>query len=80
MHCHKQERVLIRSLQAKYKAAFIDEFQDTDKLQYEIFQTLFGTAGILFYIGDPKQSIYAWRKADIFTYFKAAAEVDNRFG
>ncbi|MEO6548367.1 MAG: exodeoxyribonuclease V subunit beta [Ferruginibacter sp.] len=71
---------LISSLQVKYKAAFIDEFQDTDKMQYEIFNRLFAASSVLFYIGDPKQSIYAWRKADIFTYFKAADEVVNRFG
>ena len=71
---------LIRSLQDKYKAAFIDEFQDTDKMQYEIFNRLFGSASVLFYIGDPKQSIYAWRKADIFTYFKAGEEVGNNYG
>ena len=71
---------LIGSLRAKYKAAFIDEFQDTDKLQYEIFNRLFANNSILFYIGDPKQSIYAWRKADIFTYFKAKDEVVNIYG
>ena len=71
---------LISSLQEKYKAAFIDEFQDTDKMQYEIFDRLFAARSVLFYIGDPKQSIYAWRKADIFTYFKAGQEVTNRFG
>ena len=71
--------VLINSLRDKYRAAFIDEFQDTDKMQYEIFDRLFGSDAILFYIGDPKQSIYAWRKADLFTYFKAAEEVVNCF-
>jgi len=71
---------LISSLQDRYKAAFIDEFQDTDKMQYEIFSRLFANDGILFYIGDPKQSIYAWRKADIFTYFKAGEAVQHRFG
>lgn len=72
---------LIASLQKKYKAVFVDEFQDTDKLQYEIFHTAFGTGhNILFYIGDPKQSIYSWRKADIFTYFKASDEADNNYG
>ncbi len=71
---------LISSLQVKYKAAFIDEFQDTDKMQYEIFNRLFAGVSVLFYIGDPKQSIYAWRKADIFTYFKAREEVTNIFG
>ncbi len=65
------EALLSACLQRKYKAVFIDEFQDTDRLQYEIFDKAFGKNTILFYIGDPKQSIYAWRKADIFTYFKA---------
>ncbi len=72
---------LISSLQKKYKAVFVDEFQDTDRLQYQIFHTAFGSGHtILFYIGDPKQSIYAWRKADIFTYFKASDETDNKYG
>jgi exodeoxyribonuclease V beta subunit len=71
---------LIEVLQQKYKAVFVDEFQDTDRMQYEIFEKAFGTGSILFYIGDPKQSIYAWRKADIFTYFKARASVQHVYG
>src|SRR5690606_4572924 len=66
--------------QKKYKAVFIDEFQDTDRLQYEIFKGAFGNETVLFYIGDPKQSIYAWRQADLNTYFKAAHEVTRRYG
>jgi exodeoxyribonuclease V beta subunit len=78
---HDQNQNLLECLQRKYKAVFVDEFQDTDKLQYEIFHNTYGTGkNILFYIGDPKQSIYAWRKADIFTYFKATDEVDNKYG
>lgn len=78
---HDRNSNLISSLQKKYKAVFVDEFQDTDKLQYEIFHTAFGDGhSILFYIGDPKQSIYSWRKADIFTYFKASDEVDSKYG
>ena len=68
---------LIDALQKKYEAVFIDEFQDTDKAQYAIFEKLFNNEKILFYIGDPKQSIYAFRKADIFTYFHAKKNVDN---
>ncbi|WP_436485864.1 exodeoxyribonuclease V subunit beta [Chitinophaga sp. ARDCPP14] len=68
---------LIASLQNKYKAVFVDEFQDTDKEQFEIFDRAFGQNTILFYIGDPKQSIYAWRKADIFTYFNARNGVQH---
>lgn len=55
----------------QYKAVFIDEFQDTDRSQYEAFGRIFGVDTILMYIGDPKQSIYGFRKADIFTYFRA---------
>lgn len=70
-------QVLIDALRKKYDAIFIDEFQDTDKEQYAIFEKLFNINKILFYIGDPKQSIYAFRKADIFTYFTASNSVQN---
>ncbi|RYY99420.1 MAG: hypothetical protein EOO11_05020 [Chitinophagaceae bacterium] len=70
---------LVAALRRKYKAVFIDEFQDTDRQQYEIFDAAFGAGTLLFYIGDPKQSIYGWRKADIFTYFKARADVQHRY-
>ncbi|OQP49287.1 exodeoxyribonuclease V subunit beta [Niastella yeongjuensis] len=68
---------LIAGLRKKFKVVFVDEFQDTDRLQYDIFQKAFGLNHVLFYIGDPKQSIYAWRKADIFTYFEARKAVDR---
>ncbi|NIG56725.1 exodeoxyribonuclease V subunit beta [Chitinophaga sp. Cy-1792] len=70
---------LVARLQEKYKAVFIDEFQDTDRLQYEIFNRAFGENTTLFYIGDPKQSIYAWRKADIYTYFSARNNVQHLY-
>lgn len=71
---------LISELQKKYKAVFIDEFQDTDRQQYEIFNSAFGKGStILFYIGDPKQSIYGWRKADIYTYLEARKNVSTRY-
>ena len=76
----KQNSKLVNALQNKFKAVFIDEFQDTDRLQYEIFKTAFGSGTVLFYIGDPKQSIYAWRKADISTYFKAYNDVATSYG
>jgi exodeoxyribonuclease V beta subunit len=57
----------------KYKAAIIDEFQDTDKVQWDIFQKLFIEEPLqaLYLVGDPKQSIYRFRKADIYTYLGA---------
>ena len=76
----KTNEPLYKALQQKYKAVFVDEFQDTDKLQYEIFDTVFKAPTVLFFIGDPKQSIYSFRKADIFTYFKAGKQVDHQYG
>jgi exodeoxyribonuclease V beta subunit len=70
-----QSEALVKAMQTKYEAVFIDEFQDTDREQYAIFDRLFKDRTILFYIGDPKQSIYAFRKADINTYFKAKQSV-----
>jgi len=75
----RKNQGLIEKLQEKYDAIFIDEFQDTDKLQYEIYNELFGEGKILFYIGDPKQSIYGWRKADLNTYFAARKNVDKKY-
>ena len=74
-----RQELLRQSLQKKYWAVFIDEFQDTDKMQYEIFSTAFNASSTVFYIGDPKQSIYGWRKADIDTYFEASAAVANTY-
>lgn len=60
----------------------IDEFQDTDLIQYEIFSQIFMAGqsdnGFIM-IGDPKQSIYKFRGADIFTYLRAAKQADEQF-
>ncbi|MCD6430948.1 MAG: exodeoxyribonuclease V subunit beta [Deltaproteobacteria bacterium] len=59
----------------RFKVALVDEFQDTDPVQYAIFNTLFDRPETLFYrIGDPKQSIYGFRGADIYAYLEAARE------
>ena len=71
-------RFLASALNAKYEAALIDEFQDTDPLQYEIFTRLFAQQCRLFYIGDPKQAIYGFRGADVFTYLRAASTADRQ--
>ncbi len=69
---------LINTLRNNYQAALIDEFQDTDQIQYNIFATVFAHSP-LFLIGDPKQSIYRFRGADIFTYLKASQNVNHMF-
>lgn len=75
-------RALIDTVQNKFKAVMIDEFQDTDPVQYEIFRKLFfNEKTILFFIGDPKQSIYEFRGADIFSYINASLDTpgESRF-
>jgi exodeoxyribonuclease V beta subunit len=64
---------LAQSLRERYPAALIDEFQDTDPVQYAIFDAIYrGSDNALFLIGDPKQAIYSFRGADIVTYLGAA--------
>ena len=71
---------LASSIRKKYKAALIDEFQDTDPIQYAIFDSVFGASdSILFLIGDPKQAIYSFRGADLFAYMKAASRVEAKY-
>jgi exodeoxyribonuclease V beta subunit len=75
-----RNEALTSALREKYDAALIDEFQDTDPVQYEIFHHLFsGKNRPLFFIGDPKQAIYSFRGADIFTYLKASKNTPSRF-
>lgn len=66
----------------KYKAALVDEFQDTDPVQFTIIDRLFGqtlsdgTRPPFFMVGDPKQAIYAFRGADVYAYLGARAKAD----
>jgi len=65
---------LVETLRRRYRLAVIDEFQDTDDVQWEIFRTIFHDSdgrNPLVVIGDPKQSIYGFRGADVATYREA---------
>jgi len=67
---------LAEALRNRYRAALIDEFQDTDPVQYDIFRRIYACSEApLFLIGDPKQAIYSFRGADIFAYLQAASDV-----
>ncbi|MFT2110069.1 exodeoxyribonuclease V subunit beta [Marinomonas sp. 2405UD68-3] len=76
-------------IQHLYPVAMIDEFQDTDPIQYRIFSTIYQDADSsssdgeqsdralgLIMIGDPKQAIYAFRGADVYTYLEAKKDVE----
>ena len=63
---------LAAALKTRFPVALIDEFQDTDPLQFAIFQRIYGTGDAsLFLVGDPKQAIYSFRHADLHTYLGA---------
>ncbi len=65
---------LVRQLRAQFSVALIDEFQDTDPTQSEIFGRIFAdNEQWLYYIGDPKQAIYGFRGADLRTYLAATS-------
>ena len=74
---------LAQTIRTQFPVALIDEFQDTDPVQYRIFDAVYRVASNshdtgLVLIGDPKQAIYGFRGADIYTYLRARAAVAGR--
>ena len=72
----------VAAVRRRFRVALIDEFQDTDPVQWDIFSRLFGNPGdgsALVLVADPKQAIYSFRGADVHTYLEAAREPTKRF-
>jgi exodeoxyribonuclease V beta subunit len=66
-------------LRARFGVVLVDEFQDTDPVQWDIVRRAFGGGGAtLVLIGDPKQAIYAFRGADVYAYLDAARSAGAR--
>jgi exodeoxyribonuclease V beta subunit len=68
---------LRRAAATQYQAVLIDEFQDTDTIQYEIFRRLLADATLIL-VGDPKQAIYGFRGADVFAYMRAKRDAGRQ--
>ena len=73
---------LLEKLRNRFRVAFIDEFQDTDTVQWRIFKKIFidtndNLQNLLFVIGDPKQAIYSFRGADVYAYLSARNEMEK---
>ena len=78
---------LLEAIRKKRRVALVDEFQDTDGRQWDIFRSIFShkvngarddrKPGFLLVVGDPKQAIYSFRGADISTYLRARREIGN---
>lgn len=70
----------VEALRARFKVAMIDEFQDTDPVQWKIFKTIFMDGpppNRIILVGDPKQAIYSFRGGDINTYLSARGEIER---
>jgi exodeoxyribonuclease V beta subunit len=76
----KRGQSLLRVLRARYRFALIDEFQDTDPVQWRIFERIFLEGRKdrpLVVIGDPKQAIYSFREADVRVYLRAREAIQE---
>lgn len=79
--------LLAGRLRHQFRAALVDEFQDTDQLQYKILRRIWhaaperefepAKAPALFLIGDPKQAIYGFRGADVHAYLSAKQDAGD---
>jgi DNA helicase-2/ATP-dependent DNA helicase PcrA len=68
LRCHElleRNEPLRRHYQERFRHILVDEFQDTNKLQYRWLKLLAGEGAALFCVGDDDQSIYAFRGADV---------------
>ncbi len=87
-HQDDPSAALAKAIATRFPVALIDEFQDTDPLQFAIFNQIYGLqdqtgsdkqSTSLLMIGDPKQAIYAFRGADIYTYIDAREQTPNHY-
>lgn len=81
----EQGEQLATAIRQQFPVAIVDEFQDTDPLQYSIFRHIYHHPSVAkdsfgwFMVGDPKQAIYGFRNADIYTYLKARQQADAQY-
>ncbi len=66
-------------MRGRWRVVLVDEFQDTDPIQWRVLECAFSGQSTLILIGDPKQAIYGFRGGDIYTYLEAAATADARY-
>ncbi len=74
-----KSEVFCKLICGNFPVAMIDEFQDTDPLQFQIFNRIFkNNEAMMLMVGDPKQSIYQFRGADIFSYLQVSKDLMDR--
>jgi exodeoxyribonuclease V beta subunit len=67
-----------KRLRERYRVVLVDEFQDTDPVQWEVLSRAFHGHRTLIVIGDPKQAVYAFRGADVHAYLAASEAAGTR--
>jgi len=72
-----RHKIVLAAVREQFTVGLIDEFQDTDALQYEIFAECFAKR-LLLLVGDPKQAIYGFRGADVRAYLAASQHARER--
>ncbi|UXA18863.1 exodeoxyribonuclease V subunit beta [Mycobacterium sp. SMC-4] len=75
---HEDDSAARLRMQQRWPIVMVDEFQDTDPVQWQVIDRAFSGRSTLILIGDPKQAIYAFRGGDIVTYLNAAATAGDR--
>ncbi|MFM7064446.1 MAG: UvrD-helicase domain-containing protein, partial [Actinomycetes bacterium] len=76
----QQRPALVEQVRQQFAVALVDEFQDTDPVQWDIFRLLFGPgapSSTLILVGDPKQAIYSFRGGDVYTYLRAKEDAET---
>ena len=78
-HALREEDAPARErMRRRWKVVLVDEFQDTDPVQWDVLDRAFSGHATLVLIGDPKQAIYAFRGGDVVTYLKAASTASTK--
>ena len=78
-HALKDDEAPARDrMRRRWKIVLVDEFQDTDPVQWDVLDRAFSGHSTLVLIGDPKQAIYAFRGGDVVTYLKAASTASTQ--
>ncbi len=77
-----QNNEVIEKLSQKYKYVMVDEYQDTNEIQYEIFMPIlqYLSTGNLFVVGDDKQSIYMFREAEVKVFNDTKKQIESKEG
>jgi len=80
LRCHelwRQRPDILANYQQRFSQILVDEFQDTNTIQYAWLRLLAGDTGHLFIVGDDDQSIYGWRGAKIENIQKFHQDYDD---